>query len=497
MATAVDVEVRPEELVSLDPSSGAEIGRFPLDGVAEVEAAVRRARVAAAWWAELGFAGRRRRLLRAAGLIGSRLDEIVDLIHRENGKPRTDALIEVVIALDHLRWAAGNAAKVLGERRVGSGLLALNHASSVEYQPLGVIGVIGPWNYPVHTPMGSIAYALAAGNAVVFKPSEYTPGIGRWLVDTVAEAVPEQPVLQMVSGFGPTGEALCRAGVDKLAFTGSARTRRRGMAACADTLTPVLMECGGNDAMVVDADADVEAAARAAVWGAMQNAGQACIAVERAYVVDAVYEPFVERVIALAGAVHSGTGDMADFGPITMPGQVEVIRRHLDDALERGARAVVGGRESVHAPYVEPVVLVDVPPEALMLREETFGPVLPILRVRDADEAIRLANEGRYGLASAVFARRRGREIARRLRSGMTSINSVLTYAGVPSLPFGGSGESGFGRIHGADGLREFTRAKAVTRLRFGLPIDVMAFGNPPVVARALRQFMRLRHRRR
>jgi len=257
------------------------------------------------------------------------------------------------------------------------------------------------------------------------------------------------------------------------------------------------MECGGNDAMVVDADADVEAAARAAVWGAMQNAGQACIAVERAYVVDAVYEPFVERVIALAGAVHSGTGDMADFGPITMPGQVEVIRRHLDDALERGARAVVGGRESVHAPYVEPVVLVDVPPEALMLREETFGPVLPILRVRDADEAIRLANEGRYGLASAVFARRRGREIARRLRSGMTSINSVLTYAGVPSLPFGGSGESGFGRIHGADGLREFTRAKAVTRLRFGLPIDVMAFGNPPVVARALRQFMRLRHRRR
>ncbi|GAC1344439.1 MAG: aldehyde dehydrogenase family protein [Candidatus Dormibacteria bacterium] len=493
MASAV--EVRPEELVSLDPGSGAEIGRFNIDAAAEVEAAVRRARPAAAWWGELGFSGRRRRLLRLAGLISSRIDDIVDLVHRENGKPRTDALLEVVAALDHLHWAAGNAAKVLGEHRVRSGVLAMNHASSVEYQPLGVVGVIGPWNYPVYTPMGSISYALAAGNAVVFKPSEYTPGIGRWLADRVAEAVPEQPLLQLVTGFGPTGEALCRAGVDKLAFTGSARTGRRVMAACADTLTPVLMECGGNDAMVVDADADVEAAARAAVWGALQNAGQACVSIERVYVVDAVYDRFVERVAVHAGAVRSGSDDAADIGPITMPAQVDVIRRHLEDALDRGARAVVGGREAVHAPYVEPVVLVDVPPDALMLREETFGPVLPILRVRDADDAVRLANEGRYGLASAVYARRRGREIARRLRSGMTSINSVLTYTAVPSLPFGGSGESGFGRIHGADGLKEFTRAKAVTRLQFSLPVEVMAFGNPPVVARALRRVTQLRHR--
>ncbi|MFN2452215.1 MAG: aldehyde dehydrogenase family protein, partial [Candidatus Dormibacteria bacterium] len=483
--------------VSLDPDSGAEVGRFPVHGAAEVEAAVRSARQAAVWWGELGFDGRRRRLLRVAGLMSSRIDEIVDLIHRENGKPATDALVEVVIALDHLRWAATHAGRVLGEHRVASGLLALNHASSIEYQPLGVIGVIGPWNYPIHTPMGSISYALAAGNAVVFKPSEFTPGIGRWIVDRIAEAVPEQPVIQLVTGFGPTGEALCRSGVDKLAFTGSARTGRRVMSACADTLTPVLMECGGNDALVVDADADVEAAAKAAVWGSLSNAGQACVSVERAYVVDAVFDRFVQRVTALAGAVRAGGGDTADIGPITMPAQVDIIRKHVEDALDRGARAVVGGRQSVRPPYVDPVVLVDVPADALMLREETFGPVLPILRVRDADDAIRLANEGRYGLASAVFGKRRAREIARRLRSGMTSINSVLVFAGVPNLPFGGSGESGFGRIHGADGLKEFTRAKAVTRLRFALPIDVMAFGNPPAVARGLRLVTRLRHRRR
>ena len=257
--------------------------------------------------------------------------------------------------------------------------------------------------------MGSISYALAAGNAVVFKPSEYTPGVGRWIVERIAEAVPEKPVMQLVTGFGATGEALCRAGVDKLAFTGSARTGRRVMAACADTLTPVLMECGGNDALIVDADADVEAAARAAVWGSLSNAGQACISVERAYVVDQVYDRFVERVTALAGAVRAGTGDADDIGPITMPAQVDIIRRHVDDALDRGARAVVGGRESVRPPYVDPVVLVDVPADALLLREETFGPVLPILRVQDADDAVRLANEGRYGLASAVFARRRAR----------------------------------------------------------------------------------------
>jgi acyl-CoA reductase-like NAD-dependent aldehyde dehydrogenase len=487
----------PSGFESLNPATGDVVGRFPLDGAAEVGAAVERARAAAAWWGALDFTERGRRLRAYKALITRRVDELSDLVHRENGKPRNDAFLEIMLAIDHLEWASRNASRVLGPRRVRAGLLAANHAASVEYLPLGVIGVIGPWNYPVYTPMGSISYALAAGNAVVFKPSEFTPAIGRWLADAAAEAIPEHPVLQVVTGAGETGAALCASGVDKLAFTGSARTGRRVMAACAERLTPVLMELGGNDAMIVDEDADVDAAASAAVWGALQNAGQACISVERVYAVDAVHDRFVARVTELAGRVRAGEGDGADIGPITMPAQLEVITRHLRDAFERGARAVVGGPDAVHAPYVDPVVLVDVPNDALIMQEETFGPTLPIVRVRDADEAVRLANDTRYGLGSVVFARRRGRELARRLRAGMTSVNAVIAYAAVPSLPFGGVGDSGFGRIHGDDGLREFARAKATTAVRFPLPVDLLSFDRPQVAVRAVKAITRLRHGRR
>ncbi|MDB5066080.1 MAG: aldehyde dehydrogenase [Chloroflexi bacterium] len=481
---------------SLNPATGQLVGRFPLDGPAEVAAAVARARVAAAWWGALEFGERARRLRGLKALLARRAEELGDLVHLENGKPRTDAFLEIMLAIDHLEWAARNARRVLGPRRVRAGLLAANQAASVEYLPLGVIGVIGPWNYPVYTPMGSISYALAAGNAVVFKPSEYTPAIGRWIADVAAEAIPEHPVLQVVTGAGETGAALCASGVDKLAFTGSARTGRRVMAACAERLTPVLLELGGNDAMIVDEDADLDAAANAAVWGALQNAGQACISVERVYAVDAIHDRFVGKVTELAGRVRAGEGDGADIGPITMPGQLDVISRHLADAFERGARAVVGGPDAVHAPYVDPVVLVDVPAGALILKEETFGPTLPIVRVRDADEAVRLANDSRYGLGSVVFARRRGKELARRLRAGMTSVNAVIAYAAIPSLPFGGVGDSGFGRIHGDDGLREFSRSKSTTSMRFPLPVDLQSFDRPQAAVRAVRAITRLRHGR-
>jgi acyl-CoA reductase-like NAD-dependent aldehyde dehydrogenase len=481
---------------SLNPATGQLIGRFPVDGPAEVGAAVDRARTAAAWWGALDFGERARRLRGMKALLARRAEELGDLVHRENGKPRNDAFLEIMLAIDHLEWAARNARRVLGPRRVRAGLLAANQAASVEYLPLGVVGVIGPWNYPVYTPMGSISYALAAGNAVVFKPSEYTPAVGRWLADIAAEAIPEHSLLQVVTGSGDTGAALCASGVDKLAFTGSARTGRRVMAACSERLTPVLMELGGNDAMIVDEDADIDAAANAAVWGALQNAGQACISVERVYAVDAVHDRFVGKVTELAGRVHAGEGDGADIGPITMPGQLDIISDHLRDAFERGARAVVGGPDAVHAPYVDPVVLVDVPADALILREETFGPTLPIVRVRDADEAVRLANDTRYGLGSVVFAKRRGKEIARRLNAGMTSVNAVIAYAAIPSLPFGGVGDSGFGRIHGDDGLREFSRAKATTVVRFPLPVDLLSFDRPEAAVRAVKAITRLRHGR-
>jgi succinate-semialdehyde dehydrogenase / glutarate-semialdehyde dehydrogenase len=483
-------------LVSTNPATGEQVGRFPVAGPEQVAAAVSAARDAAAWWAGLDFAGRRLRLLRWRAALATRLTELAELMHREGGKPVPDALVEAAGAIDHIAWSARNARRVLHRRRVRASLLQPEYSAHLEYQPHGVVGVIGPWNYPVFTPIGSIAYALAAGNAVVFKPSEYTPAVGDWLVRRFAEVVPEQPVLQAVFGTGEVGAALCRAGVDKVAFTGSTATGRRVMAACAETLTPVLVECGGKDAMVVAADADLDAAASAAVWGGMSNAGQTCVGIERVYVADAVYEAFLPRLVERAGALKVGVEDGSQVGPITMPAQVETIRRHIDGALAAGGHAVVGGADAVQAPYVRPTVLVDVPEDAAAVQEETFGPTLTVTRVADADEGVRLANASRYGLGGAVFARRRGMELARRMRSGMTSINSVISFAGMPSLPFGGVGDSGFGRIHGDDGLREFARAKAITKRRMRSPLPSLSFDRTPKQVARIAQAVRLLHGR-
>ena len=485
-----------ETFDSLDPATGEVVATFPLMGEAEVRAAVARARVAAAWWSEIGFEERGKRLKALRGLIARRQGELLTLMSRENGKPTNDALIEVVLVMDHLGWLATRTEKALGPRKVRSTMMLANHEAVLEYQALGVIGVIGPWNYPLFTPAGSILYALAAGNAVVFKPSEFTPAVGMWLADAVSEVVPEHPVLQTITGKGETGRALCQSGVNKIAFTGSAATGKKIMAACAETLTPVLLELGGKDAMIVTADADLGAAARAAVWGGLANAGQTCIGIERVYVADAVYDRFVEEVRTRATGLVAGTGNGADYGPITMPAQIDVIRRHLDDAFARGARAVVGGQDAIRPPYVDPVVLVDVPEDALVMREETFGPVLPITRVADGDEAVRKANDTAFGLGGAVYGGSDARELARRLRSGMTSVNSVLAFAGIPELPFGGVGESGFGRIHGEDGLKEFTRAKAITHKRYGVPFEMMAFDRPRYLPGLLRGMLKLRYGR-
>jgi succinate-semialdehyde dehydrogenase/glutarate-semialdehyde dehydrogenase len=483
------------QLVSTSPVTGAEVGRFPIADAEAVAAAVRRARAAQVWWQELGFAGRRKRLLRWRSLMTARLDELIELMHAEMGKTRADALVELAPALSHVAWAARNARRVLRARRVRGTLVLPEFAGSVEYEPYGVIGVIGPWNYPINTPMGSIAYALAAGNAVVFKPSEYTPAIGKWYVDIFAEVVPEHPVLQIVFGLGETGAHLVRSGVDKVAFTGSPRTARKIIAACAETLTPVLIEGGGKDAMIVDVDADLDAAADAAVWGGMTNAGQTCIGIERVYVAAPVYDAFVDKVAARARAVRVGPEPTADIGPITMPGQIEVIRRHIDDAIARGARAVVGGPDAVQPPFVHPTVLVDVPEDAAAVREETFGPTLTVTKVDDVEEALRRVNASAYGLGGAVFGRRRARRLAREMRAGMVSINGVLTFAGFPSLPFGGLGESGFGRIHGDDGLREMARPKAIARRRMRSPLPTTSFTRTPRQTRLIERVIRLVNR--
>jgi acyl-CoA reductase-like NAD-dependent aldehyde dehydrogenase len=468
---------------TLNPATGQVIARFPVAGPAAATAAVSRAREASRWWADLGWRGRRGRLLDWKSHLTRHLDELAVLVHEETGKPADDAKLEIVLAVLHIDWAARHARRVLGPHRVFSGVAALNLAATVEYQPLGVIGVIGPWNYPVLTPMGSIAYALAAGNAVVFKPSEFTPAVGEWLVRSFAQTAGRgatQPVLQVITGDGRTGAALTTSGVDKVAFTGSAATARKVMAAAAASLTPVIAECGGKDALIVDADADLNAAADAAAWGGLSNAGQTCIGIERVYVADPVYETFLAKLTERVAALRPGSEDGASYGPMTMPSQIEVIRRHLTDAVARGGRAVPGPAEdAIDGRYVRPVILTDVPEDADAVREETFGPTITVRRVASLEEGIRLANASSYGLGASIFAgsRRRAVTAARSLRTGAAAINSVVSFMLVPALPFGGVGESGFGRIHGADGLREFTRSKSIASQWMKPPADLMSFG--------------------
>ena len=481
---------------SLNPATGEVIATFPIAGEEHVNDAVERAHKAAAWWRGLGFDGRKRRLKAFKATLAQRQDELCELISRETGKPVDDARIELVLAIEHLDWAYRHAAKVLGRRRVPSTLSYSNHKAYLEYRPVGVVGVIGPWNYPLHTPLGSITYALSAGNAVVYKPSEYTPATGEWIVNAFNDVVGEYPVLQLVTGDGTTGNALCRSNIDVLAFTGSARTGRKVMAACAENLTKVVMECGGKDAFIVAADADLEAAAHAAVWGGLANAGQTCAGVERVYVEAPAYDEFITHVVQATRELQAGAEDGHAYGPITMPSQIDIIEEHLTEAIERGARPLVGGLDSVRRPFVDPVVLVDVPDDTKLMTEETFGPVLPIAKVADLGEAVRRANDSVYGLGAAVYAGERGEAIASQLNVGMVSVNSVLTFAALPALPFGGRGESGFGRIHGEDGLREFTQPRGITIKWFSAPVDAARFDRSPKLMTMLGRITKLQHGR-
>lgn len=489
----------PTSIRSTNPATGELVAEHPAPSPDEVRAAVARAREVAEWWALLNFDERRRWLLRFKSALVRDAEQLAELVHAETGKPVADALLEVMLAVEHLDWAARHARSTLGARKVRSGVLAVNQASTVRYQPLGVVGVIGPWNYPVYTPVGAIAHALAAGNAVVFKPSEHTPEVGRWLAQRWSQLLPDRPLLQCLPGDGRTGAALCESGADKIAFTGSTATAQEVMATCARSLTPLVAECGGKDAMIVADDADLDAAATAAVFGAMGNAGQTCAGVERIYAHQAVFDDLLRRIRAEAGKLRPGAGADASYGPMTTPEQAEIIRRHVADAVDRGGTAALGDVSSVQDPYVSPVVITHVPEDSPAVREESFGPTIVLNPVRDVEHGIRLANDSRYALAASVFTRdaKKGADAAERLRCGAVSINSVLGFASVPALPFGGVGDSGFGRVHGADGLREFSRAKAITRARFRPLLDLMNFDRTARDMKLAVRMLRVRHGRR
>ncbi|WP_024799813.1 aldehyde dehydrogenase family protein [Nocardia sp. BMG51109] len=500
MSTTESTAVAGETtLTSVNPANGEVIATHPIADQQAVNAAVDRARGAATTWGALTYAERKKYLLRWASRLVAKSEELCDLIHAENGKPRDDAFLELLLTLEHIAWAAKNAEKVLKPRKVSPGALMSNFGAYLEQRPLGVIGVIGPWNYPIFTPNGSIAYALAAGNTVVYKPSEYSTSIGNFYTKAFAEANPELPdgVFVTVNGYGETGAALVRSDIDKIAFTGSAATGKKIMAAAADRLTPVLLECGGKDAVIVAADADIKAAADAVAYGATMNSGQTCAGVERVYVDASIRDEFVAEVKKILSDVHPGSDDKAAYGPMTMPSQIDIVRRHIEDALKNGGTAVLGGPESIKGPYIEPVVLVDVDENSAAVREETFGPTLTIRSVRSVDEAVALANDSTYSLGSTVFSRKHGLEIARRLEAGATSVNAVLGFAAISALPFGGGRDSGIGRIHGAPGMLEFTAAHSIAVQRFQIPgIALLSYARTESTMKLLRRVVPLLHGR-
>ncbi len=461
---------------SLNPVTGEVVGKYPIASAKDVYAAVTLAGDAATRWVALGFKERKKILLAYSRLILAEIDSLAEQVTLETGKPHSDAKLEITLAAHHIAWAARNAESVLRTAHRSPGALMANMSATVERSPLGVVGVIGPWNYPVFTPIGSIAYALAAGNTVVFKPSEYTPGVGVALAELFEHVSGSSEYFQVVTGFGETGAALCTSGVKKLAFTGSTATAKKVAALCAENLTPVIAECGGKDPVIVARDADIARAADATVWSAFSNAGQTCIGAERVYVDENVADLFTEKVISLAKTIHAGAPESANYGPATMPSQLKIIETHIKDAIKKGGIPVVGGVQSVGERFVEPVVLLQVPEDSLAVTEETFGPTIVINRVPDMERAIELSNDSRYGLGASVWSRRQGRQIASQLHCGMVAINSVISFAGVASIPFGGTKDSGYGRIHGPEGLLEFTYPRSVVRAKFQLPLAITSF---------------------
>lgn len=486
-----------QALQSHDPRTGELIAEYPILGAAAVADVVHSAREAEKWWAAIGFAGRKRWLLEWKRAIVRHAGELGELISTETGKPQVDAAIEIMLAVEHLDWAARHAEKVLGRATLASTWLTRNQRASVGHLPLGVVGVLGAPNSPVFTPMSSIAYAMAAGNAVVFKPSELTPGVGVWLADTWAALAPNHPVLQVITGTTATSAELCRARVDKVAYAGSAEGARQVIELCAPTLTPVVVEKAGKGTMIVHVDAEIDTAAEAAVFGAMSNSGQSPAGIQRAYVAESVYERFLETVVAQARSLRPGADRKAAYGPMIWDSQVEVVRMQVKDAIARGGRAVVGGLESIREPYIEPIVLTDVPEDSRAITAEAVGPVLIVNRVADLAEAVERINAADQGLAVSVFTRdvRGVADYAERIATGVVTVNSTMAHAANPALPFGGVGEYGQGHTHGAAGLREFSRTLALTQKRYRTPVDLSSFDRHPRHLRLTRAIFRMRHR--
>jgi acyl-CoA reductase-like NAD-dependent aldehyde dehydrogenase len=490
---------RPEIEVE-NPATGQVIASVPDLSADEVKEIVARARAAQPGWEALGFDGRGRIMRRAQKWLLDNADRVMETIVSETGKTYEDAqLAEISYGANAFGFWAKNAEKYLADEKVKSASPMLIGRKLVSrYRPVGVVGVIGPWNYPLTNSFGDCIPALMAGNAVVLKPSEITPLTSLLCAEMLRECGMPENVFQVATGRGETGSALVDE-VDMVMFTGSTRTGKKVMERAAQTLTPVSLELGGKDPMIVLSDADIERAANAATYYSMQNGGQTCISVERVYVEAPVYDQFVakvtEKVRALRQGDPSGGPGTVEVGAVIFPPQFDIVDSHVQDALKKGARAVTGGKgKRENGMFYEPTVLVDVDHTMEAMNEETFGPTLPIMKVTDAEEAIRLANDSPYGLAASVFSKdtERAEAVARRIEAGAVVVNDAMLNYSALELPMGGWKASGLGSRHGAGGIRKYCRQQSILISKLVPKRDVHMFPYNARVTRGLLKAFKL-----
>lgn len=466
-----------DAIPAIDPATGLMFAQTPVTPIREVALAVSRARAAQRDWAARPIAQRLRVIRSFQALLFTRRGALAELITRENGKPLAEALLtDIAVTLDLARYYLQHSARLLRPQRIRHGNLAfLGKRGWVHHEPLGVIAIISPWNYPLLLPFGELLPALLAGNAVVLKPSEFTVRTALAGVELLHEAGLPHALCQVLVGGGDVGAALVTAGPDKVFFTGSARTGRKVALAAAERMIPVSLELGGSDPCVVLADADLERAVSGAIWARFTNGGQTCVAAKRLIVEQPLYERFVERLVQQVAGLRVGPGAAPDVevGPLIRESQLREVERQLAETVAGGARVRTGGHRlpAVGPTFFQPTVVTDVPLDSPLWREEVFGPVLPVVPAADADDAIRIANDTVYGLSASIWTgdRARGERLARRIEAGAVLVNDATFHVGAAEVPHGGEKESGLGRTHGEYGLHETCRVRFVGSDRLDL----------------------------
>ena len=485
----MSVRISNNTLEVFNPATGEDITSLPISPLSELDSILNTAQEAAESYNFSSFYRRQKLTTQFRKGIVRQMDEFIETICSETGKKPVEGLMEVFISLEHLKQSSHHLYEALGKRPRRVGILKTRKAW-VEYEAMGVAGIISPWNYPLILTVSPLIEALLAGNAVILKPSENTP-LTTELLKKVWDKTTDRPELfQPVYGTGEIGHAIVTSPqTDVICFTGSTVVGRKIAEACAPLFKPVILELGGKDPMIILEDADIDRSVEAAIWGGLSNAGQSCISVERIFAHEKIYPEIVEKLSEEIRKKSSGKGNMP-IGAISVDMSLEKIKQQINDA--KNSSEVIEGNGS-SGWFIAPTLVVNPPSEAKILQEETFGPVMTIHPFKSNEEAIELANKTGYGLSASIFgkSKKQIKFISRRIHAGVVSINDVLTHYGIADLPFGGMGLSGIGKVHGREGLRAFSHQKGYMSNRISIKSEFWWYKRGEKFAQVLRKWIK------